>query len=85
MLFGEPRPSFLIGGLPEENAQMEQVAELVALINVYVHALLCVEPALLMFHVGVYGTDKLAFATFGSVSTIERVRQLVRQVCDAAV
>lgn len=85
MLFGEPRPSFLIGGLPEENAQMKQVAELVALVNVYVHAMLSIQPALLMFYVGVNGTDELAIAAFGSVSTINRVRQFVRQVCDAAV
>lgn len=67
VLFGEPWPSFLICSLPEENAEVQQVAELVALVNIYVHAGLCCEAALLVLHVWVYRADELAVTALGPV------------------
>ena len=85
MLLGEPRPRFLISRLSEEDAEVQQVAELVALVNIYVHAGLCSEAALLMLHVWVYCADELAVTALGPVFALERVGELVRKVGNAAV
>lgn len=85
VLLGEPWPRFLICRLSEEDAEVQQVAELVALVNIYVHAWLCSEAAFLVFQVWVYCADELAVAALGPVFALERMGELVGQVGNAAV
>lgn len=85
VLLCQPGPRLRVGCLPEENAEMEQVPKLVALVDIDVNALLFAEPALFVLDVGVDGANKLAVTTLGTVLAACGVSQFVRQVRDAAV
>lgn len=60
---------------------MEQVAELVALIDVHVEASLLVQPALLVLDVGVDGANKVAVAALGMVFAVHRWEPILTPCC----
>ena len=67
MFLCKPWSCLCVACFPEEDAEMKQISEFIALVNIDVDAMLLAKPAFFVLLVGVNGANKLAIAALSAV------------------